>query len=198
MTVRAEKIAAALFAILFAYLLKCTILDYATEPKVIGGVDFDRPIPQFIPWTPVYYPMLLSAAFAYWIWPTKAYTSLARRIAGASFAIVRAAYFAMFISFFCAISGEFYSSIPHLMKMEILWGPVGVFLGTLQGTVIFGLFFAHVFIMFGVFVGSLIVLGAHLVQHSFGSGSDQRSNLSAILRSAKNRPGSAGSHESSP
>ena len=104
----------------------------------------------------------------------------------------------MFISFFCAISGEFYSSIPHLMKMEILWGPVGVFLGTLQGTVIFGLFFAHVFIMFGVFVGSLIVLGAHLVQHSFGSGSDQRSNLSAILRSAKNRPGSAGSQESSP
>ena len=71
MMTRAGKIAAALFALHFAYYLKSTILGYPTEPKVIGGIDLDRSIPQVMPWTPVYCPMLLSAAFAYWIWPTK-------------------------------------------------------------------------------------------------------------------------------
>ena len=158
---RAEKIAALLFALFFAYLLKSTILDYATEPKVIGGVDFDKPLPQAVPWTPVYYPMLLSAAFAYWVWPTRSYHSLARKMAAGSFAIIRTVYFTLFASFLCAIFGEFYSSLPNLMKMEILLGPVGVVLGALQGTVIFGIFHALAFIPISVFVGCLIVLVAH-------------------------------------
>ena len=53
MIIRAEKIASLLFALLFAYFLKSTILGYATEPKVIGGIDFDQPIPQVMPWTPI-------------------------------------------------------------------------------------------------------------------------------------------------
>ncbi|MET0705472.1 MAG: hypothetical protein ABWY82_01320, partial [Tardiphaga sp.] len=89
---RTGKIAAALFALLFAYFLKSTILDYATETKVLDGIDFDRPIPQAHAWTPIYFPLLLSAAFAYWIWPTKAYTSVGRRIIGGIFAMLRAGY----------------------------------------------------------------------------------------------------------
>jgi hypothetical protein len=159
---RGGKIAAAVFALFFAYFLKSTILGYATEPKVIGGVDFDHPIPQAIPWTPVYYPMLLSAAFAYWIWPTRSYRGLARKMAGGSFAILRTVYFTLFASFLCAIFGEFYSSLPHLVKMEILLGPVGVVLGALKGTAIFGIFHAPGFIPISVFVGSLIALGVHV------------------------------------
>lgn len=161
MATRAGKIAAALFALFLAYFLSM-ILGYPTEPKVIGGVDLDRPIPQAIPWTPVYYPMLLSAAFAYWIWPTKAYASLARRMAGGIFAIVRTAYFTLFISFFCAVFGEFYLSLPNLTKIEILLGPVGVFLGALQGTVMFSTVSALGFTLISVFVGSLIALGVHV------------------------------------
>ena len=197
MIIRAEKIASLLFALFFAYLLQSTILGYATEPKVIGGVDFDRPIPQAIPWTPVYYPMLLSAAFAYWIWPTRSYQSLARKMAAGSFALVRTAYFTLFISFLCAIFGEFHSSLPHLMKMEILLGPVGVFLGALQGTAIFGIFFSMSFILISVFFGCLIVLVAHaaskcLAWPSSGS-SDERvqtdiSSLSTLLRSSNEWP----------
>ncbi len=164
---RTGKIAAALFALLFAYFLKSTILDFATEPKVLGGVDLDRPIPQAHPWTPIYYPLLLSAAFAYWIWPTKAYASLGPRIAGGVFAMLRASYFSMFITFFCAIFGEFYLSLPHLTKMEILFGPVGVFLGAFGGTVMFGLFFVLWFIVFSIFSGGLIALAVHAASKCF-------------------------------
>lgn len=133
---------------------------------MIGGVDLDRPIPQTIPWTPIYYPLLLSAAFAYWIWPTKAYASLARRMAGGFFAMLRASYFTMFISFFCAGFGEFYLTFPHLMKMEIPWALAGVFLGALQGTAVFGMFFALWFIVFSILLGCLIALVVHGVSKS--------------------------------
>ena len=158
---RTGKIAAALFALLFAYLLKSTVLDYATEPKVLGGIDLDRPIPQVMPWTPIYYPLLLSAAFAYWIWPTKAYASLGPRISAGIFAMIRASYFAMFISFFCAGFGEFYLSLPNLTTPEKLFGPVGVFMGALGGTVMFGLFLWLWFVVFSIFSGSLVALGVH-------------------------------------
>jgi hypothetical protein len=173
---RTGKIAAALFALLFAYFLKSTILDYATETKVLGGIDFDRPIPQAHPWTPIYFPLLLSAAFAYWIWPTKAYTSVGRRIVGGIFAMLRAGYFAMFISFFCAIFGEFYLSLPNLTQMEILFGPVGVLLGALRGTVMFGLFFMLWFIVFSIFSGGLIAVAVHAASKRFALPSSEPSN----------------------
>lgn len=175
--IRTGKIAAALFAVLFAYFLKSTILDYATEPKVIGGVDLDKPIPQAIPWTPIYYPLLLSAAFAYWIWPTKAYASLGPRIAGGFLAMLLASYFTMFISFFCATFGEFYLSLPHLTKMEILFGPVGVFLGALGGTAMFGMFFVLWFVVFSIFAGCLIALVVHALSKFLPAPADQQSNF---------------------
>jgi hypothetical protein len=180
---RIGKIAAALAALLFAYILKSTIMDYATEPKVIGGVDFDKPIPQAIPWTPVYYPMLLSMAFAYWIWPTRAYANLARRMVSGFFAILRASYFAMFISFFCALTGEFYLSLSNLTRMEILWGPVGVFLGALGGTAMFGLFFVLWFFVFSVFFGCLIVLVVHGASKYLPAPADQPLNF--VSRSSR-------------
>jgi len=116
MMIRAEKIASLLFELCFAYFLKSTILDYATEPKVIGGVDFDRPIPQVIPWTPIYFPLLFSAAFGYWIWPTKSYPSLTRKMVAASLAIIRVTFVTLFISILCMGFGELYLMFPQLMK----------------------------------------------------------------------------------
>jgi hypothetical protein len=161
MIIRAEKIAAFLVALFFAYVLKSTILGYATEPKVIGGIDFDQPIPQVMPWTPIYFPLLLSAAFGYWIWPTKSYSSLPLKMATGSFAVIRMTFVTLFISILCTGFGELYLMFPQLMKSEILPALAGTFLAALQGTAIMGLFFWLSFIVFGVFFGCLIVLVGH-------------------------------------
>ena len=163
MIIRAEKIASLLFALFFAYFLKSTILGYATEPKVIGGIDFDQPIPQVIPWTPIYFPLLLSAAFGYWIWPTKSYSSLPRKMAAGSFAIIRVTFVTLFISLLCTGFGEFYLAIPRLMKSEILLMLAYTFFAAFQGTAIMSLFHGIAFIAFGIFFGCLIVLVAHAV-----------------------------------
>ena len=125
-------------------------------------------------------PKNCSAAFAYWIWPTKSYRSLARKLAAGSFATIRAAYFTLFASFLCAIFGEFYSSLPHLTKMEILLGPVGVFLGALGGTAIFGIFFAMAFILISVVARCLIVLVGQPTDHELLEGVDAPNGVVGI------------------
>jgi hypothetical protein len=161
MIIRAEKIASLLFALLFAYLLKSTILGYATEPKVIGGIDFDQPIPQVMPWTPIYFPLLLSAAFGYWVWPTKSYASLPRKLVAGSFAIIRVTFVTLFISILCTGFGELYLMFPQLMKSEILPALAATFLASLQGAAVMSFFFWITFVVLGVFFGCLIVLVAH-------------------------------------
>jgi hypothetical protein len=83
--------------------------------------------------------------------------------------MLRASYFAMFISFFCAIFVEFYLSLPKLTKMEILFGPLGVLLGALGGTAMFGLFFVLWFIVFSILSGGLIALAVHAVSKCFAA-----------------------------
>lgn len=161
MIIRAEKTASLLFALFFAYFLKSTILGYATEPKVIGGIDFDQPIPQVIPWTPIYFPLVLSAAFGYWVWPTKSYQSLARKMAAGSFAVIRVTFVTLFISLLCAGFGEFYLAFPRILTIEVVPMLVNVFLSALGTAVFFGLFHGIAFVAFGVFFGCLIVLVAH-------------------------------------
>jgi hypothetical protein len=158
---RAEKIASLLFAILFAYFLKSTIIGYATEPKLIGGIHLDQPIPRPVAWTPIYFPLLLSAAFAYWIWPTKSYASLPRKMAAGSFAIIRVTFVTLFISLLCVGFGEFYLAFPQLMKSEILPAVMLTVFAAFQGTAIMGLFHGIAFVAFGIFFGCLIVLVAH-------------------------------------
>jgi hypothetical protein len=197
MIVRTEKIVSLLFALFFAYFLKSTILGYATEPKVIGGIDFDQPIPQVMPWTPIYFPLLLSAAFGYWIWPTKSYPSLMRKMAAGSFAIIRGTFFTLFISILCTGFGELYLTFPRLMKSEILPALVGTFLAALQGTAIMGLFHGIAFVAFGIFFGCLTVLVAHAASKCLTSPSTSPSNerarldlasLSTLLRSSNEWP----------
>jgi hypothetical protein len=191
MTVRAEKIAAALFAIYFAYYLKSTILGYATEPKVIGGIDLDRAIPQVIPWSPIYYPMLLSAALAYWLWPTAPHRGLAKRIAAGSFAMVRIIYLTLFISILCTGFGEFYLAFPLILKAEILPMLVNVFMATLGGAAVMGIFHAMPFIFVGIVVGSAIVLGGDFASKHLPAESREPADfasLSTMLRSASEWP----------
>jgi hypothetical protein len=195
MIIRAEKIASLLFALFFAYFLKSTILGYATEPKVIGGIDFDQPIPQVMPWTPIYLPLLLSGAFGYWIWPTKSYPSLPRKMAAGSFAIIRVTFVALFISILCMGFGAFYLIFPQLMKSEILPALATTFLAAFQGTAIASLFHGIAFIAFGVFFGCLIVLVAHGASKCLGLPLSESSNervdisrLSTLLRSPAKWP----------
>ena len=164
MIVRAEKIAAALFAVYFAYFLKSTLLGYATEPKVIGGIDLDREIPQVMFWSPVYYPMLLSAAFAYWVWPKTPHPGLVRRIVAGSFAMVRVIYITLFVSALCTGVGAFYLAFPNLLKAEILPILANIFLSTLGATAIMGIFHLTGFILYGVVFGSTIAIGGYVAE----------------------------------
>jgi hypothetical protein len=169
MTIRAEKITSLLFALYFAWFLKSTLLGYPTEPKVIGGIDLDRPISPVMSWTPIYFPMLLSGAFAYWIWPTKSYASLTRKMAAGSFALIRVTFATLFISLLCLGFGEFYLMFPMLMKSEIPLALAAPFLVAFQGTAIMGLFHGVAFVAGGIFFGCLIVLIGHAVSKLFGS-----------------------------
>lgn len=196
MIIRAEKLASLLFALYFAYFLKSTILGYATEPKVIGGIDLDQPIPQVMPWTPIYFPLLLSAAFGYWIWPTKSYASLPKKMAAGSFAIIRVTFVTLFISLLCNGFGAFYLLFPQLMKSEILPALATTFLEAFQDTAILSLFHGIAFIAFGVFFGCAIVLVGHAASKflTFPSAStNERArsdsiSLSTLLRSLNEWP----------
>lgn len=181
MMIRAEKLASLLFALYFVYFLKSTILGYATEPKVIGGIDFDQPIPRIMPWTPIYFPLLLSAAFGYWIWPTKSYASLSRKMAAGSFAIIRVTFVTLFVSLLCNGFGALYLLSPQLMKSEILPALATAFFEAFQATAIFSLFHGITFIAFGVFFGCLIVLIAHAASKFLGAPSSGPSDNRARL-----------------
>ena len=109
--IRAGKIAAALFAAYFAYFLWQTILSYATEPKVIGGLHLDQPLPQTTHWSPVWVPMVLTALFAYGTWPRQIPQGPMRRFFRGSFALLRIELFALFISL---LTGILFGLVPAL------------------------------------------------------------------------------------
>jgi hypothetical protein len=68
--VRLAKLAAALLTIQFVRAISM-VLGFATEPKVSGGIDLDKPIPETTFWSPLWVPMLLAALYAYWTWPKR-------------------------------------------------------------------------------------------------------------------------------
>jgi hypothetical protein len=144
-----------------------------------------------MPWSPIYYPMLLSAALAYWVWPTAPHRGLARRIAAGSFAMVRIIYFTLFISILCTGFGEFYLAFPRLLKAEILPMLANVFVATLGGAAVMGIVHAMPFILFGIVVGSAIVLGGDLASKHLPAESPKPADLaslSTMLRSASEWP----------
>src|SRR5262249_48326033 len=98
---RIAKVCAALFALYVTYSYWATFAHYATEPKVIGGVDLDRPIPQVMKWSPLYVPMALAAAFAYWAWPRRPNNELILALLRGVLAAVCIVLFSLFISFLC-------------------------------------------------------------------------------------------------
>jgi hypothetical protein len=162
MLVRIAKIAAVLFALYFTYFLKNSFLHYATEPKVIGGVDLDRAIPQAMMWSPIYYPLLLAALFAYWTWPKRRPAGLARQLFGGCFAVLRIQLFSLFVSILCPHFGEFYLSYPLLVKSEILPALVIILVAAAKTTVFMAVFLAMPIIGCSVLVGCLLAMATHV------------------------------------
>jgi hypothetical protein len=158
---RIAKIAAVLFALYFTYFLKSSFLHYATEPKVIGGVDLDRAVPQTMLWSPVYYPLLLAALFAYWTWPKRRSSGVVRRLFSGSFAVLRIELFSLFASFLCTHFGEFYLSYPLLLKSEILPALASVFIASAKTTAFMAVFLALPMVGSSVVLGCLIAMATH-------------------------------------
>ena len=161
--IRAGKIAAALFAAYFAYFLWQTILSYATEPKVIGGLHLDQPLPQTTHWSPVWVPMGLTALFAYGTWPRQIPQGAMRRFFRGSFALLRIELFALFISIFCPGLGGVYLLLPMLTAGEIPSVLVQLVLSS-AGTVAIMLTFHFVaLIAISIVVGPTILFVTHFV-----------------------------------
>jgi hypothetical protein len=158
---RIAKFVAVLFALYFTYFLKNSFLHYATEPKVIGGVDLDRAVPQTMLWSPIYYPLLLAALFAYWTWPKRRSSGLVRRLFGGSFAVFRIELFSLFASFLCTHFGEFYLSYPLLSEREILPALASVFIAAAKTTAFMAVFLALPIVGSSVVLGCLIAMATH-------------------------------------
>jgi hypothetical protein len=162
--IRTAKIAAALFAVGLTYSLWQSFLHYATEPKVIGGIQIDRPIPQVMQWSPIYAPMTLAALFAYWAW-------LKRIASGPFWAVTRGslvgcgiAYFSLFVSFLCPALGAFYLMLLDLMRSEIVAMLGKTALIAAQSTAFFGVFFAVPLLTMGLVAGSAIGFASYGAQ----------------------------------
>jgi hypothetical protein len=161
--IRAGKIAAALFAAYFAYFLWQTILSYATEPKVIGGLHLDQPLPQTTHWSPVWVPMILTALFAYGTWPRQIPQGPMRRFFRGSFALLRIELFALFISIFCPGLGGVYLLLPMLTAGELPSVLMQLVLSS-AGTVVIMLMFHFVaLIASSIVVGPTILFVTHFV-----------------------------------
>lgn len=155
---RIAKLAAVLFALYYAYFLKTGFLHYATEPKVIGGISLDRDIPQTMLWSPIYYPLLLSALFAYWIWPTRPTASLIWLLLRGFFALFLIQLFSLFVSLLCPHLGGFYLELPSLMPSEILPSLVTAFIAAAATAALMGLFMATPLIGNSAIIGCAMAL----------------------------------------
>ncbi|MBA2402708.1 MAG: hypothetical protein H0V72_29235 [Bradyrhizobium sp.] len=117
--IRIGRMAAALFAGYYAYFLWTTIFSYPTEPKVIGGLHLDQPLPQTTNWSPVWLPVILVALFAYATWPRQIPQGPTRKFIRGSFALLRIELFAWFMSIVCPGLGGIYLLLPMLTAAEI-------------------------------------------------------------------------------
>jgi hypothetical protein len=162
--IRAGKVAAALFAAYFAYFLWKNMLVYATEPKVIGGLHLDQPLPQTTQWSPVWVPMVLAALFAYDTWPKQIPQGPTRRFIRGSFALLRIELFALFVSIFCPGLGGVYLLFPMLTAGEIPSVLAQLVLSSAQGLVIMSLFGNLLaFIASSIVIGPTILVATHFV-----------------------------------
>ena len=161
--IRTAKIAAALFALALTYALWQSFLHYATEPKVLGGIQLDRTIPQVMQWSPIYAPMILAALFGYWAWPKRA-SGPKRALISGCVAACCIVYFSLWVSFLCPALGAFYLMLPDLMRSEILPMLGKSVLTSVMSTLFFGLFFAIPLLTTGLVAGSAIGFAGYAAQ----------------------------------
>lgn len=162
-TGKAGKLAAALFAMLFTCSLwGWGVLAYATEPKVIGGLQMDRALPQTTDWSPVWVPMLISALFAYLTWPKQIPRTALGTAARGTFAMIRIELFAVFVSLLCPGLGGIYLLAPMLTKLEIPY-VLGRLITSSAGAVpILLMFNGYVWLASAMVVGSALLLATRL------------------------------------
>ena len=139
--IRTAKIAAALFALALTYALWQSFLHYATEPKVLGGIQLDRTIPQVMQWSPIYAPMILAALFGYWAWPKRG-PQVRESVISGCVAACCIVYFSLLGFFLVPRSRGFLLMLPDLMRSEILPMLGKSVLTSVMSTLFLGLFFA--------------------------------------------------------
>lgn len=170
MLVRCSKAAAALFALALTYLLSKEFLVYATEPKPLGGMSIDKMPDPYMAWTPVYYPLILAALFAWWRWPRKAIRLGAWSLLRGSFVMAQIAVFCIFASFLCAYIGKFILMLPFVMSGEVFGTLLGSISAALSFTIFYTVFFAPLLFPVAIAFGLILAVATQSARHWLVSG----------------------------
>ncbi|MBR0954212.1 hypothetical protein [Bradyrhizobium canariense] len=176
--VRIAKLAAALLAIAFVRAIS-EVLSFATEPKVSGGIDLDKPIPETTLWSPLWVPMLLAGLFAYWAWPKRYDRGPIRTALSGGFAAFRIQLVSIFISFLCPAMGGLYLLLPTLFPGEIPGMILKSMLTVLGPAAFFCMFYAVPILVSGMLIGAPLALCVRMACNRV---------------SARNEPAVAGEH----
>lgn len=163
--VRAGKVLAAMFAAYFAYFLWMTILSYPIEPKVVGGLHLDQPLPQATNWAPVWIPMILSALFAYATWPRQIAQGFTRGFSRGALALLRIELFALFVSIFCPGLGGIYLLLPMLTNGELFSVLMQLVLSSAATAVIMLTFHSVALILSSIVIGPTILFATRFASN---------------------------------
>jgi|GEM_PF-4699641 len=156
--IRLSKAVAVLFAVALTTLIFKVFLGIATEPKPLGGIDLDKMPDAFMPWTPVYYPLILAALFAWWRWPSNIIKPGAWALLRGSFVMAQIAVVCIFLCFLCAQIGQLILTIPFALNAE-LWKMLLSSVGAaLSYTLTYTMFFATSLLPLAVAFGLILAL----------------------------------------
>lgn len=168
-----SKAAAALFALGLTYFLSGQFLVHATEPKPLGGMYIDKMPDPFMPWTPVYYPLILAAVFAWWRWPRKTIKLGAWGLLRGGFVMAQIGVFCIFASFLCVYIGKFILAIPFVLGGDLFKSLLSSIGAAASMTIGYTTFFAALLFPISIAFGLILAVVTQSARNRLASGAMQ-------------------------
>jgi hypothetical protein len=123
-----------------------------------------------MPWTPVYYPLILAALFAWWRWPRKSIGLGAWSLLRGAFVMAQVGVFCIFASFLCAYIGKFILMLPFVMKGEVFNALLNSIGAALSMTIVFTMYFAPLLFPVSIAFGLILAVATQSARHRLVSG----------------------------
>ncbi|MGO3933651.1 hypothetical protein [Rhodopseudomonas pseudopalustris] len=156
--IRLSKAVAVLFAVALTTIVFKVFLGIATEPKPLGGIDLAKMPDAFMPWTPVYYPLILAALFAWWRWPSNIIKPGAWALLRGGFVMAQIAVVCIFVCFLCAQIGQLTLTIPFALSAELWKMLLSSVAAALSYTLTYAMFFATSLFPLAIAFGLILAL----------------------------------------